>query len=79
MVLGAPVGSPSVGSIVIFILLVLGNYFKTEGIYLVGVSLGIIGGLMIYTWEGYLVLLSLVLSLGYPLVVDLDNPLGSIH
>ena len=61
MVLGAPVGSPFDGSIVIFIVLVLGNYFKKEGIYLVGVSLGVIGGLMICTWEGSLVLLSLVL------------------
>ena len=79
MVLGSPVGYPPVGSIVMFIILVLGNSFKTEGIYLVGVSLGVIGGLMICTWEGSLVLLSLVLSLGYPLVMDLENPLGSIH
>ena len=34
---------------------------------LVGVSLGTLGDLVIGTWEGYFVSLSLILPIGYPL------------
>ena len=47
MVLGEPVGYPLGSSILTFPGLVLGNYFGIWEEYLVGVSLGALGGLII--------------------------------
>lgn len=54
MVLIAPVGSPLVDSIGMFLGLELDNNFGTQEGYLVGLSLGALGGLMIGTGEGSL-------------------------
>ena len=67
IVMGSPVVSPLGVSIGMFLVLELGNYFGTREEYLVGVSLGAWGGLIVGTWEGSLVGLSLGLPLGYPL------------
>ena len=53
MELGAPVSSPLGGSIVMFFILALGNYFGKLEVYLVGVSPSKMYGLAIGTWEGY--------------------------
>ena len=67
MVLVAPVWYPLEGSIGIFIGLVLSNSFGTWEESLVGVSLGTLIGLMIFTGKVYFVGLSLGLPLGLPL------------
>ena len=72
MVLEAPVGYPLGYSINMLILLALGNSFGTWEVYLFGVSLDTLAGLMIGTGEGSLVGLSMGLPLGSPL--ESQNP-----
>ena len=64
MVLRSLVWYPLGYSINMFLGLALRNYFVTWEVYLVGVSLGTLAVLIISIWEGYLVVLLLVLPLG---------------
>ena len=77
MVLGATIGYTIVGSICILLGLELGNYFGTREVYFVGVSLYSLGGLMVSTFKGYIVGLSMGLPFLYPLVMVLGNTIGS--
>ena len=72
MVLIEPVGHPLGDLVRIFLDLALVNSFNTWEVFLVGVSLGSLGGFMIGNEKGYLV----CLSLGLPLVspVEYRNP-----
>ena len=70
MVLGEPVGSLLRYSINMLLVLENFNSFGTWGGFLVGVSLGPLAGLMVFTVEVSLV----VLSLGLPHGCPLDSP-----
>ena len=72
MVLKSPVGYPLGYSINMLILLALVNSFGTWEVYLFGVSLDTLSGLIIGTGEGSLVGLSMGLPLGSPL--ESQNP-----
>ena len=72
MVMVAPVGYPLGYSINMLLGLVLFNSFDTWEGYLVRVSLGTLARLIIVTREGSLVVLSLLISIGFPL--ESPNP-----
>ena len=55
MVLGLPVVFPLEGSIIMFLILEVENFFCTWELSLAGVSLESLGGLMVVTVEGSLV------------------------
>ena len=67
MVLGAPSGYPPGYTTNLFLGLALVSSFGTWELSLVGFSLGSLDGLIIVTGEGYLVGLSLQITLGSPL------------
>ena len=67
MFLGATVGSSLEYLIIMLLVLSLRNYSGTWELYLVGLSLGTLAGLLIGTVEGYLVGLSLAIPLGSPI------------
>ena len=67
MVLVAPVVYPFGYSINKFLGLALDNSFGTWELYLVGLSLGTLAGLLIGNVEGSLVRLSLAIPLGSPI------------
>ena len=54
MVLVEPVGSPLEDSIDMFLGLTLVNSFEKWELYLVVVSIGALGGLVVVTWKVYL-------------------------
>ena len=58
--------------------LALDNYFGTWVGYLVGFSLGALGGLVIDTWEENLVGASLIHPLGLPPGMALGDPIVSL-